>query len=88
MFGDLREFIAALKAGGELLEITKTVDPKLEIGDITRKVNDFDGPALLFTSVKGHPGWSVLTNTLGTLSRVALAMDAPVNRMIPEYIER
>ena len=88
MYADLRSFLDALRANNELLEIDKEVDPRLEIGDITRKVNDFDGPALLFTNVKGHPGWKLASNVLGTLNRLSLAMEAPVNRMIPEYAER
>lgn len=88
MHADLRSFIDTLRANNELLEVAKEVDPRLEIGDITRKVNDVDGPALLFSNVKGHPGWRLISNTLGNLNRLSLAMQAPVNRMIPEYAER
>ena len=88
MYADLRSFLDTLQNNKELLEIKKEVDPRLEVGDITRKVNDFDGPALLFTNIKGHPGWRLATNVLGTLNRLSLAMGAPVNRMIPEYAER
>ncbi len=88
MYADLRSFLDTLRANNELLEIHKEVDPHLEIGDITRKVNDVDGPALLFTNVKGHPGWKLVSNTLGSLSRLSLAMETPINRMIPDYADR
>ena len=47
-FQNLREFIAALEAAGELKRITAEVDPKLEITEVTDRISKSDGPALLF----------------------------------------
>lgn len=88
MYNDLREFLAVLRNKNELVEVTKEVDPKFEIGDICRKVNDIEGPALLFKNIKGYPGWSVAANVIGSLNRIALAMESTVDKMIADYADR
>lgn len=88
MYNDLREFLAELKKRNELVEITKEVDTKFEIGDVCRRVNDVEGPALLFRNVKAHSDWTVVTNVLGTLNRLALALETPSKQMVTEYCER
>ncbi len=48
-FGDLRAWIDALKAEGELNEIEAEVDWDCELGTVARKAfGTGDGPALLF----------------------------------------
>ena len=88
MYNDLREFLAELRKRNEVIEIAKNVDPQFEIGDICRKVNDIEGPALLFRNIKGYPGWVVVANVLGTLDRIALAMKSSLDKMIGEYCDR
>lgn len=88
MYKDLREFLDELRKRNELVDIAKEVDPKYEIGDICRKVNDMEGPALVFRNIKGFPRWFVAANVLGTIGRVALAMESSVNRMIGDYCDR
>ncbi|MFQ5645833.1 MAG: menaquinone biosynthesis decarboxylase [bacterium] len=71
-YKDLREFIARLKEEGELREITAEVDPRLEITEITTRMIEEEGPALLFKRVKGSP-YPVLINAFGSFRRMALA---------------
>lgn len=73
---DLNEFIDVLRQHGELKEITVEVDPELEISAITDRVVKRNGPALLFTNVKGHPDFPVLINTFGSEKRMTLALGA------------
>ena len=87
-YTDLRHFLGELAKRGELLVVDKAVDTDLEIGDIIRKINDFEGPAVHFRNLKGYPGWTLVANVLGSLERTALAMETTVDRMIPEYVER
>jgi 4-hydroxybenzoate decarboxylase subunit C len=50
---DLREFLAALRAEGDLVEVEAEVDADLEIPEIHRRVIAAGGPALLFRRVEG-----------------------------------
>ncbi|MEO6324656.1 MAG: UbiD family decarboxylase [Thermoanaerobaculia bacterium] len=69
---DLREFLSALRAEKELLEIDVEADPRLEIPEIHRRVIEAGGPALLFRHSKGS-AYPVVTNLFGTRKRIDLA---------------
>ncbi len=69
---DLRGFLAALRARGELLEIHAEVDPDLEMAEIHRRVIAAGGPALLFHRVKGA-ACPAVSNLFGTKTRIDLA---------------
>ena len=75
-YKDLREFIAALEARGELKRIKAEVDPELEITEITDRVSKMEGRknvALLFENVKGS-SMPVLMNAFGSYDRMAMAL--------------
>lgn len=79
---DLREFIGALAALGELQEIDVETDPELEIGAIIRRVYDLKAPAPLFNNIKGvEKGFRILGGSAGLsakkdfkFSRIAAAL--------------
>ena len=68
----LRAFLDILRRENELLVIDSEVDPYLEIAEIHRRVIARNGPALLFTRVKGS-AFPVATNLFGTSRRLELA---------------
>jgi 4-hydroxybenzoate decarboxylase subunit C len=72
MHQNLRSFIKVLRDEREITEISATVNPYLEIAEIHRRVIDEEGPALLFTNVKGS-NFPVVTNLFGTRKRIDLA---------------
>ncbi|HHB93434.1 MAG TPA: 4-hydroxy-3-polyprenylbenzoate decarboxylase [Thioploca sp.] len=72
-YRDLRDFITKLEEFGELKRIKLTIDPYLEMTEISDRTLRAKGPALLFTKPKGH-NIPVLTNLFGTTKRVALGM--------------
>ena len=76
-YSDLREWIAALERAGELKRIRAECDPILEITEITDRVSKSaqGGPALLFESVKGHPGAQLLINQFGSARRMCQALE-------------
>jgi UbiD family decarboxylase len=82
-FLNLREWIDFLKKEGDLAVIDTPVDPKLEIPEIHRRVIEAQGPALLFTRVKGSP-YPVATNLFGTKKRVDQAFGPRPERLIRE----
>jgi UbiD family decarboxylase len=71
-FANLRQFLDVLRRENDLAVVTVPVDPYLEIAEIHRRVIAEEGPALLFTNVKGSP-FPVVTNLFGTRRRVDLA---------------
>ncbi len=80
---DYREFIATLKEAGELREIDKEVDWKLEAAAIAAMSARVGGPALHFTNIKGyHKGYSLVTGMYAGRpetfwKRCAIAMGMP-----------
>jgi len=69
---DLRDFLTILRRESELIEVNAEVDPYLEIAEIHRRVIRMNGPALLFTKVKGSR-FPVVTNLFGSKRRMELA---------------
>ncbi|MBW5447276.1 UbiD family decarboxylase [Cohnella sp. CFH 77786] len=72
IYSSLRPYLEALRADRQLAVIDAPVDPVLEIAEIHRRVIEREGPALLFTNVKGSP-FPVVTNLFGTSRRVDMA---------------
>jgi 4-hydroxy-3-polyprenylbenzoate decarboxylase len=74
-YRDLRGFVSALEASGELLRVRETVSPKLEMTAFADRTLRSGGPALLFEQPAGFRV-PVLANLFGTPRRVALGMGA------------
>lgn len=73
MFSSIGEFLETLTKHGELLEINRVVDPYLEISEISNRFVKNNGPALLFTRVKGSK-IPVLQNLFASEKRMSLAL--------------
>jgi len=82
-FGDMRGWIEALQAAGELHEIDAQVDWNVELGTITRIAQGpGTGPALLFNNIKDYNKSSsrcrrVFTGGLSGYRRIAMMMGLP-----------
>lgn len=82
---DLRAYVEALRAIGELCEIEREVALDLELGAIVRRCYETGAPAPLFTAFEGHPrGVRILGAPAGPsaqpgrlLARVALSLGLP-----------
>jgi 4-hydroxy-3-polyprenylbenzoate decarboxylase len=72
-FRDLRDFLSALEARGELLRIGAPVSADLEAAEIADRAVKAGGPALLFENVKGHDV-PLAMNLFGTMGRMCLAL--------------
>lgn len=86
MYKNLREFIEVLRKDQDLIEIHAEVDPYLEIAEIHRRVVEEEGPALLFTNVKGSP-FPVITNLFGTRRRVDRAIGPRPEEIIQGLVQ-
>src|SRR5277367_772769 len=65
---NLRACVADLERAGQLVRIDAEIDPHLEMAEIQRRVYQAQGPALLFTRVKGCR-FPMVGNLFGTLDR-------------------
>jgi len=72
-FRDLREYLSALDARGELKRITAPVSAKLEAAEIADRAIKGEGPALLFEQVKDS-SVPLAMNLFGTKERMCLAL--------------
>lgn len=68
MYRNLEECIIDLEKSGQLVRIHEEVDPYLEMAAIHRRVNEANGPALLFENVKGSR-YRAVSNLFGNLER-------------------
>ena len=73
MYKDLRDFVKALEADGDLLRVKEEVDPKLEITEVLDRAVKEGGPAVLFEKVRGY-SVPVLGNVMGTHRRMLKAL--------------
>ena len=85
MYTNLRSFIETLKRENEIIEVTAEVDPNLEIAEIHRRVIDEQGPALLFTNVKGSD-IPVVTNLFGTIRRVDMTFGPRPEELVKDLV--
>ncbi len=67
-FKNTRQCIGALEAKRDLIRINREVDPYIEVGAIQRRVFQNNGPALLFSNVKGTC-FPMAGNLFGTMDR-------------------
>ncbi|WP_128896306.1 UbiD family decarboxylase [Longirhabdus pacifica] len=86
MIKDLPTLIEILKKENEIIEINAPVDPNLELAEIHRRVIDEQGPALLFTNVKGS-SFPVLTNIFGTPRRVNLSFGTKPEQLMQQFVD-
>jgi 4-hydroxybenzoate decarboxylase subunit C len=85
-FPDLRSFIERLRRDNDLVVVEAAVDPRLEVAEIHRRVIAAEGPALLFTNVRGS-AFRLVTNLFGTARRAELAFGERPLRLIRRLVE-
>ncbi len=86
-YKDLRAFLARLEDEGHLARVKVDVDLKYEIGAVCRKVLDSSGPALFFERPGGY-SVPLVTNSLGTRRRYALALHTTPDKVHQEWVSR
>ena len=74
LIDDLRSYIAALEANGQLHRVKAEVDWKYELCHVSKVNEEKQGPALLFENVKGN-SIPVLTSAFTTPQRIAIALE-------------
>lgn len=87
MYASLADFLEDLEQQGQLARVEAEVDPAGEIAEITRRVAQRGGPALLFERVAGC-SVPVVTNLLGSPVRLAKALGVGQLAELTERVER
>jgi len=89
---DLRSFIDRLRHTGDLAVVEREVHWDLELGAISRRTCELDGPAVWFRRITDYPGHSIFANPIATWRRAAIVLglppDAPIPRIYQTYSER
>ena len=86
-FKNLGEFLKALREEGELTEVKAPVDPELEVTEIYDRVVKKEGPALLFTNVRGS-SMPLVINLFGSPKRMAMALGVNAISEVTERIAK
>jgi phenylphosphate carboxylase alpha subunit len=92
-YKDNRGFIEALEKTGDVVRVKKEVDWDLEVGAIVRRLNEMQGPAVLFEKIKDYPeGLKIFGSPLATFRRLAVAFglkpDVPISEIFEVYRKR
>lgn len=85
-FRDLRSFIQQLRRDGDLAVVEVSVDPRLEVAEIHRRVIAAGGPALLFTRPQ-NCDFPLVTNLFGTERRARMAFGSRPGRLILRLVQ-
>ena len=84
-FKSLNDCVQFLEKQGELVRVKEEIDPDLEMAEVTRRVFQNNGPALLFEKVKASPFMAV-SNLYGNYDR-ALKIFEPGFERIKKLIK-
>ena len=85
MINDLRTYIAALNAAGQLARIAKPVRLVHELADVAATLARSGGPAPLFENVTGSP-WPIFCSGVANQKRAAIALGCAEDGII-DYME-
>lgn len=89
---DNRQFIEVLEKTGDLIRLKEEVDWDLEVGALSRLINETLAPAALLEKVKDYPGHRLLVSPLTTRRRLAVALglepEHTLEKMQSVYEER
>lgn len=82
---DMRDWIKTLDRAGELMRLTKAVDPYTEMGALLYRARD---KSLFFEEIKGFPGWRALGQAPANMQQVALAFNTSLENVAREFLIR
>jgi UbiD family decarboxylase len=85
-WNDLRDFLKALEARGDLLRVTDEVDWEYQAVALTRQTSDLDGPALLFERMRDSE-YACLSGLFAAKRRVALALGHDYDYLLRNFGE-
>ncbi len=86
---DLRDALRRLDQIGSLAVVQREVDRSWEVTAVLDRLErEHRFPAVLFSSVRGFPGWSIVGNVFASRPAIAALLDVPVGRLTREIASR
>ncbi|MCK5541133.1 MAG: UbiD family decarboxylase [Desulfobacterales bacterium] len=79
-FKSLNDCVNFLENQGELIRVKEEIDPDLEMAEVTRRVFQNDGPALLFENIKATP-FPAVSNLYGNYERALKIFEPGFDRI-------
>ena len=83
-----RSFLAELEAQGELIRISKPVDPVRNMSAVEWKTYNELGKASLFTDIEGHPGWRACSQIVADRRKWSIGLGIPQEALLQEIPRR
>lgn len=87
MWTDMRAWMDALQADGQLQVVEREVSTRYEIAAYVRRSSDTQGPAFLFTHIGGHPGMRVVAGLYGSRERICHALGVQERDVAATFLE-
>lgn len=75
----VRKFLEMAADSGDLVTIDRPVDVDFELANVAHALS---GKTALFTQVKGHPGWRVISGMCADRKYFSMDLDVPVPRLL------
>jgi 2,5-furandicarboxylate decarboxylase 1 len=82
---NIRDWIQTLEDAGELVTLTKPVDPTSEMGALLYQSRD---KAVFFKDITGFPGWTALGQAPANVQQAALAFGTTPEKLVREFAAR
>ena len=82
-FEDFRDFLAALRAQGELIEVDRPVAPELEVAKALRKSAAVGGPAVVFK--KNGTDFPLVGGVYNSRSKALIAFGCTEDNVMPAH---
>lgn len=80
----VRNFIEKAAAAGDLVTIDKPVDVRFEAANVAHALS---GKAVLFNTIKDHPGWRVISGMCADRAFFSMDLDVPVPELMPHLAQ-
>lgn len=84
---DVRSFMETLEQTGDMITVDREVHWDMELGAISRRMTEMDGPAIWFRNITDYPNQSLFVNPISTWRRAAVTLGLPAHARIPEIYE-
>ena len=84
MTKNLRTYIEDMEKSDELIRVAREIDPETQMGAVAEESTK----TVLFTNIKGHPGWSSCMQILRNWKQLRVVLGVPEDQVVPELARR
>ena len=84
MTKNLRTYLEDIERADELIRVNREVDPDTQMGALAEE----SPKTVLFTNIKGHPGWTSCMQILRDWKQFSMVLDVPAENAVHELARR